>query len=788
MNDREKRIVSGMGRYVDDLEFPDMVFMVFVGSPYAHARILGIDSEEAVSKPGVIMVITGREIVELTNPLPPQADLKVPGWKWRIPEVYALAVDKVRWHGEPVAAVIAEDENTAREAAELIKVEYEPLPVVGDPLEAMKPGSPKLYDEWEDNIQVYTKFRFGDVNAAFEGSDRILKVSWKEGRASAFPIEGRGCVAWYDKNMEFLTLWGSYQSPFCGKHVIAGALGLPESKVKVIAVDIGGAFGNKHNTWKDPVVALGSMLTNRPVKWFELNREFIVTGPHQRDVIWESEVAIKNDGKVLGVKARVIHDLGVESTNKGTAAVSVVPACCAVPNAYRWTGMEIEGYGVVTNKSFYCAYRGFGKDKGIKFVERVMDRVARELKMTPEEVRLKNFIQPDEFPFKQINNYSYDSGDYPAILRLALDSAGIQFWREKQNNFRKDGRYLGIGIAVTIEPGGVAVPNCLYGGITQARVKMLPDGTVEVYTDRTEIGQGADESHAVIVSKIIGCNIEDIAVLPVTSDWIGQGPLSSRGAVYCASAVAKAAKMLREKIMQCAGVFLKEEREDLDARDGLIFSLKNPEKKMAFKSLAEKAYFFPGPRALPKYILDRHDHLLDVMTTWYSPSTAETGSTYTTFSSSADVAVVEVDVDTGATSIIKYVHSHDAGRITSKKIVSGQIRGGIMQGIGEALSEELVYGENGNLLSTSYSDYLLPTAMDSIDLIIEHVETPSQYTELGSKGMGEAPIIGSKAAVIAAIEDALSDFGVSVNEAPATRQRVRNWIKESRKPFKNNGF
>jgi carbon-monoxide dehydrogenase large subunit len=552
--------------------------------------------------------------------------------------------------------------------------------------------------------------------------------------------------------------------------------------VKVIAVDIGGAFGNKANTWKDQVVALGSMLTGRPIKWFESQREYIVTGPHQRDVSWQGEVAVKNDGRVLGLKAKLTIDLGVEGSNRGTGTWSIVPACCAVCNAYHWKGIQIDGYGVFTNKSFYCMYRGYGKDKGIKFIESVMNQVARDLDMKPEEVRLKNFIQPDEFPYKQISGYTFDSGDYPATLNKALEMAALKSWRGKQEKYRRQGRHIGIGMAFAVEPAGAAAADFAPGcGSTEARVKMSPDGTVEVYSDRTEIGQGAERSHAIIVAEILGCKIEDVVVLPVTSDWIGTGPVSSRGTVYTASAVAKAAKTLREKVLKYASFFLEEDPENIEIDEGIIYSIKSPEKRLTHKELATRTYFFPGPRGLPKEILLQHDYLLDVTTAWYSPSAAEFGTTYTTFCSSADVAVVEVDIETGITKILNYVHTHDAGRVISEELVGGQIHGGVVQGIGEALSEELVYDEHGQLLSSSYSDYLMPTAVDSPDMIVGYLETPSPFTELGTKGMGEAPIIGSKAAVMAAIEDALSPFKVRVNHAPATREKVRRWILESKR-------
>jgi carbon-monoxide dehydrogenase large subunit len=779
MESRENRLIAGKGQFADDLDIPGMAHLVFVGSPHAHAKILSIDVSRALSLPGVIRVITGSDMRQHTKPLPVQANFKSPDWIWRLATIYAMPEDKVRWFGEPVAAVVAEDETTARIAADRVVVTYEPLPAVANPMAALEAGAPKLYDDWEDNKQVHLKFDWGDPDAAFAEADRVIQVSHSEGRVTGLPIEPRGCVAQYDPKRETLNMWGTFQTPYLARHNLAAALGIPEARVKVTAVDIGGAFGLKIHVWKENVVALASMLTGRPVKWSESLRDFITTGPHQRDVFWEGEVAVKNDGTLLGLRATVTHDLGVESTNKGIAALSIFPACSSPPNMYKWKGMHIEGIGVVTNKSFYCAYRGYGKDKGLKFIESVINRIARELGMTPEAIRFKNFIQPEEFPFHQINNYVMDSGDYPATLNKALEMADVDSWRSEQEKVRSEGRYIGVGLVTTIEPAGVAVPNCQMGGLTEARVQIMPDGTVEVDSDRTEIGQGSEISHTQIVCDILGCLPEDVYIRPVTSEWIGQGPLSSRGAVWPASAVAKAAKMLREKINRIAAHFLKAAAEDIEAKSGEIFVRNQPEKKLTFKALAEKAFFFPGPRGLPKDMLLSHGQLLDVTTTWYSPTTPESGSSYTTFCSSADIAIVEVDTETGVSRILKYVHVHDAGTVISHKVIDGQIHGGIVQGIGEALTEKLDYDAEGNLLNTSIAEYLMPTAVEAPEIEIAHLETPSPFSETGSKGMGEAPIIGSKAVILTAIEDALTPFGVIVNDSPATPERVLRWIREA---------
>lgn len=785
MKKREERLILGKGQFADDIDFGNMAHLVFVGSPHAHARIKNINCEKALNLPGVIKVITGRDMVEHTHPLPVQANFKSKGWIWRLARVYAMPEDKVRWFGEPVAAVVAEDEETARTAADLIVVDYDPLPVAGSAVDALKPGAPKLYDDWEDNKQIHLKFDFGDPDKAFEMADQTLKVSFHEERVTGLPIEPRGCVGIYDQSNDSLEMWGSFQTPFLARHNIAATLGIQEAKVKINSTDIGGAFGLKIHSWKENVVALASRLINRPVKWMEPHRDFVTTGPHQRDVSWEGDIAFKNDGTLLGLKATVIHDLGVESTNKGIAGLSIFPACSSPPNMYKWKGMHIEGIGAVTNKSFYCAYRGYGKDKGIKFMESAINQVAKKVGLTPEAIRLKNFIQPHEFPYHQINNYLLDSGDYPGVLNKAIEMADIEAFRSQKRLLEQQDRYMGIGIATSIEPAGVAVPNCQMGGITQARVVMAPDGSAEVHSDRTEIGQGTEISHTTIVADILGMKHENIHVKKSTSDFIGQGPLSSRGAVYPASAVAKAAKLLKKKVVSCAAALLKIPVSDVKLEDGFIFSASDRETKLTYEEFANKVFFFPGPRGLDPDMLKNHDHLLDVTATWYSPTTADSGTSYTTFCVSADIAVVEVDVETGITDIVKYVHVHDAGTIINKQVVDGQIHGGIVQGIGEALYEHLDYDEEGRLLNTSFSNYCIPTAVEAPDIEIAHLVTPSPFSETGSKGMGEAPIIGSKAVILDAVQDALSCFNIRVNDAPASPEKVRKWVKQAIK--KNSG-
>ena len=771
-------IFPRLGRFTADPELPGMAHLVFVGSPHAHARIIHVDTRKAEKAPGVLMILTGRELARHTNPLPQLLELGALGWDFKVPaEVYPVAVDKVRYQGEPVAAVIAEERRLAVRAAELIEIDYEPLPVITDALSAMSPENPLLYEEWGDNVQAHRLFNFGDVQGAFDEADRVIEVSWKEARASGFPLEPRGCLSSYDASSGTIDTRGSYQCPFRVQQSLAHVLRLPTTNVKVTAAAIGGSFGNRINCFKHAVVSFAALQLCRPVKWLESHRESICTGVHQRDVLWSGKVAFNNDGQILGIKARFIQNVGVEISHRGYGGGSLMAAISAVPNTYRLKGLEIDAYAVVTNKSFYGAYRGYGKDKGLRYMERVMDRLARELEMPPEEIRYRNFIPPTEFPYRQITGYVYDSGDYPALMNKAVKLADLKSWRVKQAAARAESRYIGIGMAFIIEPAGVASAN-VTSGLTQARIKLTPDGLIEVHSDRTEIGQGAEESHRIVISDILGIDKKDVVIHPASSDTIGMGPVSSRGSVYSLSALAVAAKQMKAKVIQYAAHSFETPAEDIAMENGAIFSIKNPEQKINYRELAKRVYFLPGPKSLSMDMKLGNDFLPDVQATWFSPNTAKNPtSTYTTFCMSVDVVVVEVDVEIGAVKIIKMTHVHDAGNIISQELVDGQIHGGLAQGLGEALYEEIVYGEDGGILTESYTNYLMPTALDVPDVTIGHMQTPSPFTELGTKGMGEAPLISSKAAVIAAVEDALATFGVEINESPATRQRIRQWVR-----------
>jgi carbon-monoxide dehydrogenase large subunit len=779
LKERDYKLITGHGIYVNDIKLPGMLYCNVISSPYAHARIKKIDYSKALSLKGVAAIITGEDLKKIMNPLLTQADYKPFGWHWRTVVAYPLAVDKVRYMGEPVVAIAAENEYLAFDAAELIEIEYEPLKPIVDPIEALNDKSNLLYEEWGDNIQVHLNFKFGNVEEVFKKADKILEIKWQEARQSGFPLEPRGCVAYYNPYEDTLTVWSSTQSTSILQMIISKALNLPTSRVKVYAPNVGGGFGNKFHWWFDLIACALSIKTCRPIKFIETRRQNFLSQPHQRDVIWGAEAAVRKDGKILGIKAKLIVDLGVEGTNRGSGAPSLIPACLSIPNAYKLEALEVEAFGVVTNKSFYCAYRGYGKDKGIKLMERIIQRISLELGIPPEEVRFRNFIQPNEFPYKQISGYIYDSGNYPEVLKRVLKLANIEEWRKRQEELRKEGKYIGIGIAFCVEPAGVANPYSIYSGYESARVAINTDGEVEVYTSIIDIGQGISASIAKIVSETLGVPINYVKVISGLSDYKGTGTYSSRGAVYGISAVVKAAKIMKDRLKRIMGDIWKIKPEMIEIENGELYPKSLPSKRINLRELAYMLYHFPAQhRLLSENLIKEGVVPLDVVVSWFSPLTAMHPTVpYTTMSYSADVAIVNVDIETGEVKLLKYYTVHDAGRIISEEIVNGQIIGGIAQGLGAALYEELVYDKNGSLLTTSYFDYIMPSAVEMVNVEIEHFMTPSPFTEIGSKGMAEEPIYSSAAAIANAVEDALSPFGIIIDKIPIKSEDLFKKLK-----------
>lgn len=780
----DTKFLTGKATYINDLYIDGMLYCVYLGSPYAHARIKSIDVSEALKIKGIKMILTGEDCVRHLNPLPVTIDFSRPpfNWHWRTVTAYPLAVDKVRYVGEPVAAVIAEDLYVAEDALDLITVEYEPLPVVTNVKEALKKDAPLLYEEWGDNIQSHFTIKGGNVEDAFKEADRIVRFRYHEARHSGFPIEPRGCVSIYDSKSETLTHYSNTQAPLLARQYIAKALRIPENKVRVISVDVGGGFGNKLNWGKEIIPALASKLTGKPVKWFEDRRENFLTQPHNRDYIWEGEIAVKNDGRIIGYKAKLIVDVGVEGTNRGSGCgCGIVGALYSAGPLRHLKSAEVEVFNVVTNKSFFCAYRGYGKDFGARFYGRAFYAVSRELKIPVEKVIEINVLHPEDYPYKTILGPHYDSGNFPALLEKALKKYAE--FQERKKDLISKGRLAGVGITAWVEPSGAAVPWCIYYGIEKARIAIYPEGNVNVYTSITDIGQGSESTIAQVVAETLGVRMDEIRVIEGDSDITGAGPWSSRGSTWGVSAVVKAARVLKERLLKTVANMWNVKPEDLEVEESEVYKKDEPSKRISIYEVARQVYFWPGARfVMPQDLLEKGETTLDVEVSWFSPLTAKDPfAVYTTHVTGVDVVLVEIDPDTYITRVVDYYMAHDCGKIINPAVVEAQLHGGIAQGIGAALYEELVYDENGQILNPTYMDYLMPTSKEIPNINIDHVESPSPFTELGTKGMGEGGPISAPSAIIGAIEDALSQYNVVIEEAPVTPDRLMQLLKKVKK-------
>lgn len=775
----DARLLTGRGKFTDDIELPGMLYAAVLRSPYAHARIKSIDTSAAEKLPGVVAVLTGQQAAEFSNPLPPTIEIAM-----KLCQAYSIAVDKARYVGEPVAAVAAVDRYTAEDALELIDVVYEPLQPVTTIEQALAPDAPLLYEEWGDNRQLHWAFANGDVDKAFAEADRIIKDRILHHRYTGTPMEARVALADYEPVSGQLTVWVSTQAPHQFRTLLSQAVRIKEHKIRVLAPDVGGGFGTKLQIDAEVIPCLLSIYTGRPVKWTETRTENLLSGVQSRDYYFDIEIAVKNDGTILGVRNKLFGDQGCDGTNRAAGSGALIVAGAYVPGPYKIQAYSTEVTGVVTNKGPYGAYRGYGKDIANYVMERMMDRIARELNMSPVELRMKNFIQPHEFPYKTITGPLYDSGNYQECMQRALELVDYDHLRQQQEQLRKQGRYIGIGIAAMLEPSGAAVPNCIFNGYEAAIVRVTPEGGVTLLTGMQDIGQGVETTLAQVVADELGVTPEDVKVIYGDTDAVpyGLGPWSSRGATYGVSAVLMAARKVREKILNIGANLLEARAEDLDIENSNIFVKEMPSRSISLRDLAEKVYFWPGPYVIvppgQEPTLEGTHYWTGPIVSWI-PDDQGRLSLYSTHPSGTFIVVAEVDVRTGEVKLQRLAVGHDCGNIINPMIVDAQVHGGAVQGMAGALLEELKYDENGQLLTNEFVDYLVPTAADMPPIDVAHVISPSPFTAAGTKGMGEGGAIPTPAAVANAVEDALAPFGVKV-ELPITPEKVLRLVEGAR--------
>jgi aerobic carbon-monoxide dehydrogenase large subunit len=779
----DPRLLAGRGRFVDDIRPRDVLHAAVLRSPHAHARILRIDTTQARALPGVSLVLTAAELGELNQPTPlliPHPNLHHP----RTPT--PLARDEARYVGEPVALVVAESRYVAEDALALIDVDWQPLPAVASIEAALADGAPLVHADVPGNHAAHVAQRVGDPDGAFARAARVLRERlWIE-RSCGSPIETRGVVAEWDARTGKLSVWDSTQAPLPIKNGLARLFGLPEFNVDVIAPDVGGGFGTKIMLFypEEILVPAAAIRLGRAVKWIEDRREHLLAANQERGQRHDVEVAIDADGRILALRDRFVHDAGAY-----TPYGIVIPLITStqLPGPYRLRNYAVEFDVVYTNTAVVTPYRGAGRPHGAFVMERVIGAIARALALEPTDVRRRNFIQPEEMPwdvgltFQDGGPTRYDSGDYPRGLALALEQLDVAEFRKQQMEARAERRYLGLGVACYVEGTGI-------GPYEGAHVRVEPSGKVLVATGLTTQGQGHQTTFAQIAADALGCDPTNVTV--ITGDtsrfnW-GAGTFASRALVTSGNAVSVAAIKVRDKALQIAAELFEVSAADLEIVDGevrvrgvpgrvltlgALATVANPIRYAYGKDSAEAALKLVRPRA-GAVLAPGQEPGLEAFG-YYAPPSA-------TFASGCHAAIVEVDAATGDVKIVRYVVQHDCGTLVNPIIVEGQIRGGVAQGVGGALYERIVYDEDGQPLTTSFMDFLMPTAAEIPAIEIVHTETPSPLNPLGVKGVGEAGAIPVPALVAEAVDDALAPFGVRVREMPLNPERVLSLIRASR--------
>ncbi|MGE0518524.1 MAG: xanthine dehydrogenase family protein molybdopterin-binding subunit [Candidatus Binatia bacterium] len=777
-------LAAGKGTYVGDIHVAGMCHLGVVRSPHAHARIKRIDMTAASRMPGVLAVITGDEIRAATQPLPTHS----PALGEKQTKLYALAIDKVRYVGEPVAAVVAEDRYTADKAVKAVEVEYEELPAVVDPVKALEPGATLVVDEWGDNILSSRVQTHGDPDARMRAAAGTVTGVVKTQRYTGASIEPRGYLAEYDKYRQRLTFWASTQSPHSLRLFLATTLGLRESQVHVIQPHVGGAFGLKLPTFpEEPLICYLAMRLERPIRWIEERMENLAVGGHAREMELTFEAGYEADGRVTALTVRLIADVGAPSALCGWGMANV--AAFLIPGVYKINDVRVDRVSVVTNKCPWNAYRAYGKEAACFMLERIMDVVAERTGLDRAEVRLRNFIQPDEFPFKQVSGASLDSGNYQRVLHHALEAGAWKEFGTEQAKAKAAGELIGIGLAYELTPEGGCIPqSSLLSAYDGTRVRLDPTGEVTVMTGVTSPGCGNETGIAQIVADGVGVPIDDVQIVQGDTDIcpFGLGNSSSRSVIFGGSAAKLAAQDLREKMCRVASRMLEVAVTDLEVGDGKIAVKGAPARFVTVRQVASAiyshAFSLPVCDEEPGLDVTRYFRHGNFSAMNKEPDPEGRLNFYSTWPNGATIAVVRVDPDTGMVKVLRLLSVHDAGVLVNPMLVNANLHGAFAQSLGGAMYEQLVYDDAGQLLTGTFMDYTMPTAVDLPSFEIAHEVTPSPFNPLGAKGAGESGISGPMAAVASAIDNALQQIGVNVHvmEMPLTPDRVWRSIQAAR--------
>lgn len=772
----DERLITGRGRFVDDVRLPErpaMLHAAFARSPYAHAAIISIHLSRARAHPGVVTALSGADLAGALRPLDIPASL--PGLK--VPERLALAIGRVRHVGDPVAVVLAESMEAAESACDLVDVEYAPLSAVVDVEAASAPDATLLYDDLGSNIAFETRVSGGDVADVFAQADRVITLRLVNQRLAPASLEPRACLFDYQSETGELHAWLSSQAVFAARESLARALGLDRMRVHVVNADVGGGFGSKSRFVGEEYVAAWLAFSHgRPVKWIETRSENLRSQTQGRGQCSYIEAAFQNDGLLLGLKVRVYADLGAFLTPVTVVPSTIMPPLLCGP--YRTRAVECDVIGVLTNKAPTAPYRGAGRPEAAYILERTMDRIAAEVGLDPADVRRRNLLASDAFPYRTPIGVTYDSGSYMSVFDRALDLADYRGWREKQRERRStvQARALGIGLSTFIESTGFTATGAGPGMPQEAAtVRIMTDGSLLVQSGVASTGQGHFTAFAQIAASVFGLPTSSVVVRMNDSDLpaYGIGTVASRTLQTAGSAVLLAAKAVREKALRFMAERLEVDRGDLDTEAGTVIVKGVPSRAVPLGEVARLVEAQPDliEREPPN---PANGKPIEGLAAWRD--FARTSSTY---SFGAHVAVVEVDTETGEISVIAFVAVDDCGRILNPYLVEAQTHGGLAQGIGQALYEEAGYdASSGQPLNGTLLDYTLPKAGQVPAFVTDSIETPSPLNPLGAKGAGEAGAIGAPPAVVNAVLDALAPLGITALDMPLTPEKV--WSAISR--------
>jgi len=758
----DPRLLTGRGAYTDDCRVAGVLHVAFRRSDHSHARIRTVNCEEARASAGVIAIFTADDLSGLVNPLVATSRMI----NYYATPIFPLAREKVRYVGEPVVGVVALSRYQAEDAAERIAIDYDPLPVVGDPEQAASEGAPLLHDEASTNVLVSREFKRGDVDKAFASAAIRVGGRFRMHRKTPAAIEPRACLAEYEPESGAVTLHSATQVPGIVRDALALAFGISAEQIRVLARDVGGGFGGKGSLYPEEIfVCAAARALGRAVKWTSDRLEDLIASSQGFDEIADAELALDGEGRLLALRAEVIGDVGAYSIYPWTAALEPVQVVSFLPGPYRIENYRGRVRAVATSKAPTGPYRGVGRPISTFVMERLMDMAARKLGIDAKDIRRKNLVSTAEFPYKAASGIVWDKSAFQECLDAACATIDYETLRKRQEQARAAGRWLGIGVACYAELTGIGsrIPVApgmpINTGTETASVRVDEDGTVSAAFGVASHGQGLETTLAQIVADHLGARFEDIRIKQGDSAAVSgsTGTYASRSLVLAGGAGTLAAEAVREKMLNAASFLLEASVADLIAENGAI-TVAGTDRAVAFRDVARAVY-----SKMPPLPLEAHEELAATKT--YDP-------VFGTTSSATHIAAVEIDPDTLAVRTEHFVVAEDCGKLVNPMIVDGQVHGGVAQGIGAALYEELIYDHEGQSNTASLVDYLVPTALEIPRMRVVHIESPSPTTLGGFRGMGEGGTIGAPAAIANAIADALAPFGIEVNELPLTPERL----------------